>query len=324
MYVHGDNLATKMNSSKKYSDGESRSYLGEIKAQYDAWRGANEKLVGPTAKIMQEEDYAVIERRTQLLREYKDFIDQKVYAEAFDARSNLHSSVIEEFLYYLFRDLVAGFGENALIGKSHAFKDLFFVPPSYAAMLRVPHARVERKDHDFVIGAKVGASFRTLATTVHDEIDVGLEGEGPNKAIDHVQVGGAVDAASDRSGDEQLTFDIPAVAIECKTYLDKTMLEGSSRAADEIKARNPNGIYVVLCERLKLSGAVNLRKYSVDQIYVLRREKNVDREYRLQDDWNGNAISADVVVHLFEKVRGALITDWSVGLDEGVERGWLL
>ncbi|MEH2191299.1 MAG: hypothetical protein V7K98_01340 [Nostoc sp.] len=43
-------------------------------------------------------------------------IDQQHYAEKFDSRSNLHSSVLEEFLYYLFKDLVRDFGENALIG----------------------------------------------------------------------------------------------------------------------------------------------------------------------------------------------------------------
>ena len=39
------------------------------------------------------------------LNEYKDFLDQQHYAEKFDSRSNLHSSVLEEFMYYLFKDL---------------------------------------------------------------------------------------------------------------------------------------------------------------------------------------------------------------------------
>ncbi len=49
------------------------------------------------------------------------------------------------------------------------------------------------------------------------------------------------------------------------------MLEGSSRAAEDLKARNPNSLYVVLMEWIKLTSDVNLRKYKVDQIYVLRQ-----------------------------------------------------
>ncbi|MDZ8134177.1 MAG: Bpu10I family restriction endonuclease [Nostoc sp. DedQUE04] len=87
----------------------------------------------------------------ELLSKYKNFLDQQHYAEKFDSRSNLHSSVLEEFLYYLFKDLVRDFGENALIGKSHTFKDIFFVPPKYSEMLKRPYARIEKKDRDVMI-----------------------------------------------------------------------------------------------------------------------------------------------------------------------------
>ncbi|MEJ7717157.1 MAG: Bpu10I family restriction endonuclease [Thermoleophilaceae bacterium] len=317
MFVHGDNIQGKITSHRKYRDEKSEEYLAEIKVRYEEWKGANAALTGPCAES-DPSDRETVAKRTDLLREYKDFIDAKRFAEHFDSRSNLASSVLEEFLYYLFQDLVEGFGSHALIGKSHAFKDLFFVPPSYVAMLERPHAQVERKDHDFVIGATVTASFRTRPSlddggteTPDEEPDV--EEPDDDDQTDEVSIlepteyneVGLVDGA------ETLAFDVPAVAIECKTYLDKTMLEGSSRAAEEIKARNPNGLYYVLCERLKLSGAVNLRKYAVDQIYVLRQERNIDQEFRLLEDYDGNDIAEDVVVHLFETVRAALVTDWS-------------
>jgi hypothetical protein len=98
------------------------------------WRSANLELVGPTSTPTAQDD-AIIATRVELLSKYKDFLDQQHYAEKFDSRSNLHSSVLEEFLYYLFKDLVRDFGENALIGKSHTFKDIFFVPPKYSEML---------------------------------------------------------------------------------------------------------------------------------------------------------------------------------------------
>lgn len=328
MYIHGKNLQGKIDHRTKYVDKDSRAYLRQIHAKYEEWKAANEELFGPGTEP-KKTDSKVLEKRTELLRQYKDFIDQKHFAEKFDARSNLHSSVIEEFVYYLFRDLVQGFGEHALIGKSHSFKDLFFVPPSYEAMLQRPYVQVERKDHDFVIGATVEATFRSRAPLPdhgdsEDDATIETPETGAVAVREVVAKPSEYDVVGVVDGGETLSFDVPAIAIECKTYLDKTMLEGSSRAADEIKARNPNGIYIVVCERLKLSGAVNLKKYAVDQIYVLRQERNIDREYRLLETYKGNPIATDVIVHLFNYVRAALTTEREVGLDIGIKRGWLL
>ncbi|WP_148292503.1 Bpu10I family restriction endonuclease, partial [Planktothrix rubescens] len=88
------------------------------------------------------------------------------------------------------------------------------------------------------------------------------------------------------------------VVIECKTYLDKTMLEGSSRAAEDLKARNPNSLYMVLMEWIKLTSDVNLRKYKVDQIYVLRQQKNTDREFRYEETYIKNPITKTGLLYL--------------------------
>lgn len=289
MFVHGDNLKQKETSKTKYTDTKSKEYLAEIRAKYDEWKKANEDLKGPGIEI-KEDEKDIIKKRVELFNEYKDFLDQQHYAEHFDSRSNLHSSVLEEFLYYLFRDLVYEFSESALIGKSHAFKDIFFRHNNYTEMTKKPNIQIELKDHDFVIGTRVKAGFQCDGTT-----DV-----------------------------ENCTFDIPAIAIECKTYLDKTMLEGSSTAGEQLKSRNPNAIYIVVAERLKLTEAVNLKKYKVDQIYILRKQKNTDREYRYADSYVSNPIYVDVVEHLYMYVRNYLTTDWQGTIAEGLERGYLI
>ena len=285
--------------------------MSEIREKYDKWFSANGELIGPSS-IPTPNDRAVVAKRVALLEEYKEFLDQQHYAEQFDSRSNLHSSVLEEFLYYLFRDLVADFGSNALIGKSHAFKDIFFVPPNYQGMVERAHARIERKDHDFVIGVTVSANLDLKANR--------------GAADGQLRIGEPVDLylpQVDGSSESHL-FDIAAVAIECKTYLDKTMLEGSSRAAEQLKARNPNALYIVVMEWLKLTSAVNLRKYEVDQIYVFRKQKNTDREFRYAENYVKKPIDYDVVWHLFQTVRKHLTTDWEAGVEQGLERGWLL
>jgi Bpu10I restriction endonuclease len=289
MFVHGNNLEQKEHHQTKYRDTDSRLYLLEIRARYNQWKSENEALIGPIAEI-DANDSEIIAKRVRLLNGYKDFLDQQHYAEKFDSRSNLHSSVLEEFMYYLFRDIVHGISATALIGKSHSFKDVFFRAPSYKEMVKMPHALVEIKDHDFAIGASIKATMKC---------------EGSLSSEEH-------------------HWDIPAVAIECKTYLDKTMLQDVSTAAEQLKQKNPNAMYIVVAEWLKLTESVNLKKYKIDQIYVLRKQKNTDREFRYDTNYQKNPIYADVVEHCFNSVREFLTADWEGGISHGLDRGFLM
>jgi hypothetical protein len=289
MFVHGNNLEQKENHQTKYRDANSKRYLAEIRVKYDEWKAANEALKGPISASA-ETDSTVIASRVKLLNDYKDFLDQQHYAEQFDSRSNLHSSVLEEFMYYLFKDIVQGISATALIGKSRSFKDVFFRAPSYKDMVLKPHVLFEIKDHDFAIGTTVRATMTCKGSAdseVHD-------------------------------------WDIPAVAIECKTYLDKTMLQDVSTAAEQLKLKNPNAMYVVVAEWLKLTESVNLKKYKIDQIYVLRKQKNTDREFRYDAEYQKNPIYADVVEHCFNSVREFLTADWEGGTSHGLDRGFLM
>lgn len=290
MFVHGSNLEQKETHATKYRDEEAKRFLTEIRQRYDAWKAANLALVGPS-KVETDQDGALLSRRVALLNEYKDFIDQQRYAEKFDSRSNLHSSVLEEFMFYLFKDLVQSISSSALIGKSHTFKDIFFRADSYADMLDTPTIMVEKKDHDFAIGVHVEASFKTRGQRTAAEVTV---------------------------------WDLPAVAVECKTYLDKTMLQDASTAAEIIKHRNPNALYIVVAEWLKLTDAVNLRKFKIDQIYVLRKQKNTDREFRYAESYVKNPIYDDAVSHLYRTVRAFLTESWEGGVNHGLTKGYLI
>ena len=289
MAVHKDNLESKINSSPKYKDKESQEYLKEILERYNLWIKKNKELKGPLS-IASDDDGEKIIQRVKFLNEYKDFIDQQHYAEKFDSRSNLHSTVIEEFLEHLFNDIVKEIDPNALIGKSHAFKDIFFRGTNFKDFLTKPKIEVEKKDHDFVIGLNLEARFSSKSS----------------------------------SKDFYESFDLPVVAIECKTYLDKTMLEGSSQAGTQIKLKNPDAIYIICAEWLKLTESVNLAKYDVDQIYVLRKQKNTDREFRYEDSYSKNPIYPDVVEDLFNLVRDHLTKDWSKSIESGLKKGKLI
>ena len=192
-------------------------------------------------------------------------------------------------MYYLFRDLVGELSQNALIGKSHTFKDIFFAPKNFAEMVEEPKVSIEKKDHDFAIGVTIDSNMNCKGSTIY----------------------------------VQESWDIPAVTIECKTYLDKTMLQDVSTAAETIKSKNPNALSIVVAEWLKLTESVNLFKFKVDQVYILRKQKNTDREFRYDESYEKNPIYADVAFHLFETVRKYLTTDWEGGIQFGLSRGYL-
>lgn len=199
---------------------------------------------------------------------------------------------MEEFIFYLFRDLVEAISKDALIGKSHSFKDLFFRPASFNEMVLSAKPFVEKKDHDFAIGAKLNVTMQ-------------VEGQPVESAIKD-------------------QWHLPAVAIECKTYLDKTMLQDVSTAAEQLQYKNPNAMYIVVAEWLKLTESVNLKKYKIDQIYILRKQKNTDREFRYNDGYVKNPVYEDVVLDLFLRVRDHLTADWSGSIADGLSRGILI
>ena len=63
---------------------------------------------------------------------------------------------------------------------------------------------------------------------------------------------------------------------------------------------------------------------TIDQIYILRKQKNTDREDRFLEGYIANPIYADVVFHLFSMVREYLSSDWGGKIADGLHRGYLI
>lgn len=288
--IHGKNIAGKI-GHKKYSTELHYKYLDEIILEYRKWKDSNNNLVSPLKASCKEYEAVIFERVDQY-NTYRKFINQEKYALNFDSRSNLHSSSLEEFVYFLFKDVAKSFNQSAVVGKSSSFKDLFFSAESYEDLVSNPEIHLERKDHDFIIGAKMIGSFN----------------------VDGAAVG----------NDQRVSFDIPAIAIECKTYIDKTMLEGASRAAEQLKLVNPNAKYFIVAEYVKLADEINFNKYNIDQVYILRKQKNIDREFTFIPGNERNPIFKDVVKKLCDDVYAYLNDPWEISLSKGIERGYLI
>jgi len=260
IHVHGSNILTKIKNTK-FSKNDKEDELNFILSQYKEWFEKNEQLIGYTNEI--------IEKRVKWLNDYKAVIKNIDYT----AQSKFHSSVLEEFLYYLFRDLLkdimnSGNVDNKKIqkisiGGIRAYSNLYFAPKDILNFMQTSNMKINVKDQDFYIYRKVIL----------------------------------------RADEEQKTINVPIVSIECKTYIDKTMLEGSIATADKIKNGNPYCLFLVVTETYDVSYEVDPAYSRIDQIYVLRKSKR-----RSNDN---NSIDYHVIKDLFDFVKTHLLRDWS-------------
>ena len=109
---------------------------------------------------------------------------------------------------------------------------------------------------------------------------------------------------------------IPIVCIECKTYLDKTMYEGSVATAIKIKNGNPRCLFFIVTETYDVSGDVDIDTTQIDNIYVLRQQRRKQNK-PVKD------ISADVLQRMLYEIDRRLSTERS-SVDEMITtKGYL-
>lgn len=100
--------------------------------------------------------------------------------------------------------------------------------------------------------------------------------------------------------------------MECKTYLDKTMLEGSIATAEKIKMGNPYCLFFIVTETYDVDYEVDPSYSRIDAIFVLRKQKRTR---------NGsvNPIRYEVVYDLYECTRKHIESDWS-NIEENIQK----
>ncbi len=271
-FIHGDNLEHKIRVEKQ---NDNRKLLEEIKVRYLRWKDENLRITETT-----RED---IKKKVKLLNDYKSFIDKPKFKKeagnkfGFTSQSQLHSSVIEEFMYYLFKDIERLVNKHICWGRTQAYTNLYFAPPSIEAFENNSNIVINVKNQDFSISKEVILKSRV---------------------------------ANNENWQENKIY-VPVVSIECKTYLDKTMYEGSVSTAEKIKKGNPYCIFLIVTETYEVSLEVDPKYSSIDQIYVLRKEKR------------SNPIYEDVVWDLFELVKSHIYSDW-YNVKERVTRGKMI
>lgn len=276
-FIHGNNIDRKLKVEKVE---ENIKLLREIKERYDNWKGDNESIIGTSKEN--------VFKRVELLNEYKDFIDQSKFKKergntyGFTSQSKLHSTVIEEFLYYLFEGMPILSGKKMALGPGKAYVDMSFSPKNIDEWEKNPGVDIKVKDQDFAIGKEIFCIFSSDGG-MHDTV--------------------------------QKNILVPIVAIECKTYLDKTMLDGAAYAAERLKRGNPYALYIVVTETNALDKSVNPKHTQIDEIFVLRRQKSGQKP--------PNQIDAQLVWELFNLVKDHLEKEWW-NPEKATERGRLI
>ena len=233
---------------------------------------------------------ANIAQRVSLLNDYYLFFeDNDIESKAgFDSRSKIRSTILEEFMYFLFKDFVSvllkesGVGSGIIKnGNTDAYSNLYFTSSDIKRFITSPSFEINTKQQDYAI-------YREVNIRIND------------------------DEKTER------VANIPLLAIENKTFLDKTMLEGAIATAEKIKMGAPYSIYIVATETYAVKFEVDPVYSRIDQIFVLRKCKH-DKENRLPQD-----INVTVVNQMFWYVVSKLMRPWSAVEKKLTESGMII
>ena len=174
-------------------------------------------------------------------------------------------------MFILFRDLIneekeliKDSDELLKVGGIRAYTNLFFSGSNFKNFISNPQIGIHKKDQDFAI-------YRPIDITVGNS--------------------------------EVMSANLPIVAIENKTYIDKTMLEGSIATAEKIKSGNPYSLFFIVAENYDVDLSIDPIYSKINQIYVLRKSKRRNTVPL--------PIYADVLVDLVRNVKEHLTRNWS-------------
>jgi len=209
---------------------------------------------------------------TRYLNEYKLAVEPIFDSRPNSAQEMLQPSIIEEFFEYLFCKIDAELQLPVLRRPASGYIGLAFNPKSFRDLMTKPDFTIRKKDHDFVIGACV-------------EMQLTVTGENLT---------------------QRDTLVIPSVAIECKRYLERNMLDECSGTADTIKKTTPYCLYIIVAEFLKMDDA-SPELSQVDEIYILRKQKNSERSVL---NSTINPIYAELIVDIYRQVQRHLNRVW--------------
>lgn len=186
-------------------------------------------------------------------------------------------TIMEEFFYLFFLSYMKYKGinhDNLFLGKGNSYVSLSFTPKSFEDIFNNIAPYIHTKDQDFVLGISMSIGVASGDTT----------SEGTDTVL-------------------------PIVAIECKTYLERNMLDSCANTASRLKRAMPYCIYMVAAEYMKMEEA-SPDLTDIDEVYILCRAKNSEREARKRSQQAPFDIDYMLIIDLLRRVERHLSKVW--------------
>lgn len=289
--VHASNIKSKVNNLGDNPNKVRKTKLRDLIEKYNTYLSnqlsIKDNVTNYHVLTLEEKNFIDdnIEKRVSLLNDYyNDFEKLGIEGksdECYDSRSKIRSTILEEFMYLLFMEFVEtliGKNKKTILknGNAKAYSNLYFTASDVNEFINDPTIKINTKNQDYAI---------------YREVEILVKGSTKKPARTAV----------------------PILAIENKTFLDKTMLEGTIATAEKIKMGAPYSVFIVVTETYAVDNSVDPVYSRIDQIFVLRkcgRDEN-------------KPIDAEVVKNMFWYVVERMLRPWSK-VDEKLKQGFII
>ena len=282
---HASNILTKAVNIHKDKITKAKKVLNMLIPQYIKYYNSLNKI--------SSYDNSSIASRASILDNYYEFFDKEQIEKTFDSRSKIRATILEEFTYLFLREKVytilkekCGTNEKYIhCGAVKAYSNLYITAKDIEGFVKEPPMpRINEKDQDYTI-------YCDMKVIISNELG---------------------------TTSEEKYIHVPILAIENKTYLDKTMLEGAIATAEKLKSGNPYSTYIVVTETYAVANEVDPAYSRIDQIFVLRKCKHEKNNRRPQP------ISPDVLERLVKMVESRLTDTWADVEDRMQKQGEII
>ena len=239
---------------------------------------------------------------------YKEFVELDLIFDSLEdflyrqkGQLKLDNSILEEFLPHLFHKGLDLENSSIELGPQKTFAGLSFMS-SLSSPGPGGHPTLRTKNQDFAL------SKRLYMMTSFDK---------------------------DFKDAERIESDLGYVCVECKTNLDKTMLQEAIATSRDLKMAVPSSLYFVVCEFLDMT-PVSIISTHIDDVFIVRKAKrmpsNVRQRYRnaeerqkYRDEYveflDSSRYYADVFQRMVDKVQ-SVVDEGGPAEDEVLKQGY--
>lgn len=231
--IHKNNLITKLDNTLKKKKTAAFVNSNDIKLfvdPYIKYRCNVEKLF---TAINEDNLYETQGKLVDEFAEYKDKTRELNVNQYFTSQSKYEPSILEEFIGFFLNPLINNF-QGVKCGPVNAYVEMGF------------NVNIENGITTNIININLDQKTKDQDFSIYTESEISINSSGQN-----------------------IKIQLPLVSIECKTYIDKTMLEGSISTAKRIKNGNPKSKFYIIAETYELSGEVS--QHEIDNIFVIRK-----------------------------------------------------